>query len=816
MKKPLNKLIYRSYLSSSLIPVLTVEVLLLVLYFGISTFITSKTMNLLLEEAKENLGEISSREAQKIDQELHEISTLARYMQNEQQYFFTNPDVYILPNGEPEFAVAANGVFYKKNNNGGSSLYYSSRTRITAKEHEKARRTETFDPLLKNIVTHNPKVVAAYFNSYDNMNRLYPFIPEVANQYGEHIRMEDFNFYYEADASRNPTRQPVWTDAYLDPAGNGWMVSCIVPIYNGNFLEGVSGIDVTIANIIDKILKLDLPWQGNAFLVSNDGMIIALPEKVENYLNLKELKSHVYHTHLTTTVPKPEEFNLLKNNDSAIVAQIRQLFTGKSSLINFQIQEQEFLLQQEIIPSTQWRLLFLVDKDAIFIPIYQLKTLSIHIGILVIILMILFYLAFFLYLVRKSATFAEKIAEPIVKLTEMTSAVSDNINGTLAIKSLNSQVIEVDQLEHNFRLMVTRLQDLFKSLREAHDTLEHKVQERTEALSKALEHLKTAQEELVQSEKMAALGQLVAGIAHEINTPLGVIRASIDNIKRGLNTSIYQLPSMLKMLPENQQNSLFTLIEQAMQVKKLSTREERQLRKTLIAQLQTWEVADAEQLGSTLINMGFHVAIEPYKELFLNTNIANLLKVAHSLVRQQNNSNNIELAVEKASKIIFALKTYAYFDHKGTVVETDIVNNLEIVLTLYYNQLKQGIELIKNYDNVPHIFCNPDELNQVWVNLLHNAIHAMATKGRLELEVKQEGNYVVVYITDSGHGIPPEIKTRIFEPFFTTKPLGEGNGLGLDIVRKIVEKHYGRIEFTSQPGRTTFMVFLPITKGDEV
>jgi signal transduction histidine kinase len=92
----------------------------------------------------------------------------------------------------------------------------------------------------------------------------------------------------------------------------------------------------------------------------------------------------------------------------------------------------------------------------------------------------------------------------------------------------------------------------------------------------------------------------------------------------------------------------------------------------------------------------------------------------------------------------------------------------------------------------------------------------MATKGRLELEVKQEGNYVVVYITDSGHGIPPEIKTRIFEPFFTTKPLGEGNGLGLDIVRKIVEKHYGRIEFTSQPGRTTFMVFLPITKGDEV
>jgi signal transduction histidine kinase len=124
--------------------------------------------------------------------------------------------------------------------------------------------------------------------------------------------------------------------------------------------------------------------------------------------------------------------------------------------------------------------------------------------------------------------------------------------------------------------------------------------------------------------------------------------------------------------------------------------------------------------------------------------------------------------------------------------------------------LKQGIEVIKNYQQVPAIFCYAEELNQVWTNLLHNAIQAMSNRGRLEISVFEESRQIVVQVTDSGSGIPPEIKERIFDPFFTTKPAGEGSGLGLDIVRKIVDKHQGKIEVNSQPGRTTFSVMLPI------
>ncbi len=168
------------------------------------------------------------------------------------------------------------------------------------------------------------------------------------------------------------------------------------------------------------------------------------------------------------------------------------------------------------------------------------------------------------------------------------------------------------------------------------------------------------------------------------------------------------------------------------------------------------------------------------------------------------------LAVERASKIVFALKSYARQNHSSQMTQAQITEGIDVVLTIYHNQLKQGIEVIKNYGEIPEIRCYAEELNQVWTNLIHNAIQAMNNQGKLEITVAQKNNQVLVQFTDSGCGIPPEIKHRIFEPFFTTKLPGEGSGLGLDIVCKIVEKHQGKIEVDSVPGKTTFTIFIPM------
>ncbi|RLD70295.1 MAG: hypothetical protein DRJ10_20525, partial [Bacteroidetes bacterium] len=141
----------------------------------------------------------------------------------------------------------------------------------------------------------------------------------------------------------------------------------------------------------------------------------------------------------------------------------------------------------------------------------------------------------------------------------------------------------------------------------------------------------------------------------------------------------------------------------------------------------------------------------------------------------------------------------------------NIIEGIETVLTLYNNQLKHGIEVKKNFKTVPEIMCYPDELNQVWTNLIHNSIYAMQEKGKLEIIVSKTDTDIVVKIKDNGKGISDEIQDKVFDAFFTTKPTGEGSGLGLDIVKKIIEKHNGTIDFESKEGDgTEFRVVLPI------
>ena len=207
--------------------------------------------------------------------------------------------------------------------------------------------------------------------------------------------------------------------------------------------------------------------------------------------------------------------------------------------------------------------------------------------------------------------------------------------------------------------------------------------------------------------------------------------------------------------------------------------------------------------------MGIYEEVYPFIPLLQNPHASLILQTAYNLSAQQYNSDNILTAVERAAKIVFALKSYAHYDYSGEMTNANVTEGIDVVLTLYHNQLKHGIEVSKHYQEVPAIYCYPDELNQVWTNLIHNAVQAMQGQGTLDITVSHQEQYVVVAVTDSGSGIPDNIKERIFEPFFTTRPSGEGSGLGLDIVRKIIDKHQGKITVDSQPGNTTFRVFLP-------
>ncbi|HAZ47652.1 MAG TPA: serine/threonine protein kinase [Cyanobacteria bacterium UBA11369] len=353
-----------------------------------------------------------------------------------------------------------------------------------------------------------------------------------------------------------------------------------------------------------------------------------------------------------------------------------------------------------------------------------------------------------------------------------------------------------------------------KILAEYNRTLEQQVAKRTQELSQALQQLKNTQDELIQSEKMAALGQLVAGVAHEVNTPLGAITSSIKNIDNFWKKNLDNLTAIfLEISPQIKPYFLALLQKSSEQNQTLSTREQRQIKKALAEQLKAHQVANETAIANTLLNIGIYDNIENFLPLLYHPESQKILQIANQIANVQISTKTIITAAERAAKVVFALKTYARYDSMGEKVKANLINGIETILTLYQNQTKHGVEIIRNFDDsIPEISCYPDELNQVWTNLIHNALQAMDYKGKLTIDANQQENQIHIGITDSGKGIPPEIMPKIFQPFFTTKPAGEGSGLGLDIVRKIVEKHKGQISVQSVPGKTTFTVYLPIDR----
>ncbi|MFN8256282.1 MAG: ATP-binding protein [Bacteroidales bacterium] len=363
---------------------------------------------------------------------------------------------------------------------------------------------------------------------------------------------------------------------------------------------------------------------------------------------------------------------------------------------------------------------------------------------------------------------------------------------------LNADELQlVKMLAESFSIAYARYED-FSQLQEAKNQIE-----------KTFTELKSTQAQLIQSEKMASLGQLIAGIAHEINTPLGAINASIHTISHSTKQSIQLLPLLIKNITNIELGLFLEMIEESVQSNILVTsKEEREYRRTIEAVLEKNGVEKADEMADILVDMGIFNEVERFLPLFIPTT----METAYHLSMQIKNSNNIKMAVERASKVIFALKNYARFDNEQVMVSANIIEGIETVLTLYQNQLKQGITLYKEFEEVPPILCYPDELNQVWTNLIHNAIHAMEGKGELSISVTRNPkgfenlSGLTVQITDTGKGIPPEIKDRIFDAFFTTKPTGEGSGLGLYIVKQIIDKHKGKIWVESEVDKGTTVI----------
>jgi signal transduction histidine kinase len=318
-----------------------------------------------------------------------------------------------------------------------------------------------------------------------------------------------------------------------------------------------------------------------------------------------------------------------------------------------------------------------------------------------------------------------------------------------------------------------------------------------------------------QAEKVTSLTQLVANVAHEINTPIGAVKSSARTISDALGDGLGNLPRLFGVLDPPLRALFSQLVGQlAGQVnggaEPLTSREERAIKNKLVQQLEQAGIQNAERRARLLVSLRAYSTTLDYLPLLKHPECDFILGTAHGIGSIIINTANISTAVDRVAKIVTTLKSFSQADSIGEMTEINLRDNIEAVLMIYSNRIKQNTELVRQYQELPPLRCLPDDLTQVWTHLIHNALQAMSSKGTLTIGLRYVGNEAVVSVTDSGVGIPGDILGRIFEPFFTTRPPGEGSGLGLDIVKKMLEKHKGRIEVQSEIGvGSTFSVYIP-------
>ena len=400
----------------------------------------------------------------------------------------------------------------------------------------------------------------------------------------------------------------------------------------------------------------------------------------------------------------------------------------------------------------------------------------------------------------------------LVSFLALPLKVRDTVIGILALGHVRKQAFPADTLETlrvftNEASIVLDNAVLVKELEQSNCHLEQTIVE-----------LKSTQAQLIQSEKMASLGQLVAGVAHEINTPAGAINAAAGNLLNVLPSISESFQALVTLkLSDEDRSCLLDLVGQLFQAvtsKRKSTLSLRQEARDLEERLEQEGFDDTRRLAKQLVRLELHDALPEFIEMLRRYPPEPLVDFLERCSKIVNSSKDIKLSIDIITRIIQALKLYSRLD-QAKVEEVDLHEGIETTFIILQNQMKRGIEVHRLYGDLPEIPCYANELNQVWTNLIHNAIQAMNGRGTLTIETTMisadsPGQAKIrVKITDTGPGIPTDIQPKIFDPYFTTKDQGEGSGLGLGIAQHIVERHHGEIRVSSRPGETSFEVLLP-------
>lgn len=810
---PLRQWIWRAFVQSALIPLILVESVLIAVYLLSNQAIRDAQIEHLQETAVKDLASAAQREGQIIDGRLRSIESLVHVYREAAYEALLDTRFQADELEHQRHAVTDSGVFYTRSDDGRAASFYANSTPLAQQDHAKAMRLSQLDPLMRSIQQANPLVAALYFNTWDSYNRIYPWFDTPA-QYPHDMVIPDYNFYYLADAKHNPERKVMWTEVYLDPAGLGWMMSAIAPVYRGDFLEGVVGLDVTVGQLLGEIAELNVPWQGYAMLVSQDHDIMALPKAGEQDFGLRELTQYSYAEAVRREVLKPEDFNLAKHQDMTVLLQAMK--QGDGGVQEVQLGGRNQLVAWSEIPQTGWRLLLVVDEEQIFHDTNQLAERYMQIGYLLIAGLSAFYLLFFGLMWLRSRKLSEQLARPIDGVVDMATSLGQ---GRYLPAVPDSHITEVSRLAEAVQQAGKQLQASEQERQEAQSILQLVLESTTESLWQ----VDTRDLTIDLSERFGRRFGL--GARHLTLTEFNQ-RVHPDDVER--------LRHLRKLFADSREeffDAEYRYLDCHGQYLWLLTR---------------GKVLTRDESGWPLRIAGTHVDITRLKQVQEELRHASLEAHAASQAKSRFlSSMSHELRTPLNAIHGFAqLIEMELQDKQDARLETDYAREIVSAsrhLTLLVDDildlssiesrrqqlqlqpieigalLKGCAELVQPEVQqkhlqlqvmeaaVPPLFVqgDPRRVRQILLNLLSNAIKYNSPRGMIRMGYEVRADGVRLWVDDTGPGLSSEQQAQLFQPF---QRLGRessnipGTGIGLVLCRELATLMNGEIGVRSEPG----------------
>ena len=502
---PLRRWLWKSYLLSAIVPLLLVELTFLAIYWGSNALAYRKNVEAVTSISRKFLDDIVVREAQAMS---HQLKTVERAT----ELFARQTLRSLRGNHQPpgiekaRYARTPDGAFYTKSDNGTTAGYYSGIVPIGPKEESKVFKLSSLDPVMIDIKRTYPAVTSIYFNTYDTYNKIYPYI-DTKKYIESKTDVRKYNFYFEADSKHNPGRKPVWTDTYLDPAGHGWMVSSLAPVWNKDRLEGVVGLDVTVQSMVDKLRALGLPWNAYALLIDRKGRILAMPPQAEADFRLKELTTNNYSGTVKADTFKPDTFDLGNRSDTRALAQAMRRAPSGHALLNLAsgVHQANFAT----ISGPEWRLVIIAPSAAIRKEADDLQARSQKIGYMMAAGLVVFYAIFLAVLYRRARIMSARIAAPVDTIGQLISRIG---NGDYRQTFAGSEVRELNELGEQLVLTGRQLGDAYE-----------RILAQDRVVTEALLRQSQVNEEHVRFIRM---------MSHEVRTPLSIIDSGAQIVSR--------------------------------------------------------------------------------------------------------------------------------------------------------------------------------------------------------------------------------------------------------------------------------------------